>query len=283
MNNILFLLSKYAAFIVLMLLEVINLSILFNNHEFHEAAYINQANHFTNSIQEKVSNTKAYFNLTHVNDSITRFNASLLQRIYNAAPPTIPIPNDTIGSLTILNQYQFIPARVINNSTSSSRNYIYINRGTADGVEKDMGVINENGPVGVVVNSTEHYAVIMSFLHKQSFISAKVKNTNYFGELSWDGKSNKIADLKEIPKHVKVRKGDTIITSGHSSYFPENIDIGIISKFVNESQNRYAEAQVILFNDFSNLNYVYVIKNAEQKNIQALEKIEESLNKDQDE
>jgi rod shape-determining protein MreC len=282
MGNILKILSKYLTLIVFVILEITAIIFIVQNNKYHKIAYINKANQVTGDLFQKRSDMYAYFNLRSYNDSLTKINSFALSGLFNTqktlAKYQIAADTTTPSKLNIASTYSIIPAEVIKNSVTQKRNYIFLNKGKLDGVEKDMGVISENGPIGIVVNVTDHYSVVMSVLHKEAAISAKLKNTNYFGNIAWNEGSIKVATLEEIPKHVKIKVGDTLLTSPYSTAYPENIPIGRILKYNNEASSNHAVAQVLLYNDFANLHYVYIIKNNEKKEIDKLEAIETQLN-----
>ena len=100
----------------------------------------------------------------------------------------------------------------------------------------------------------------MSLLNLDLRISSKIKKNGYFGSLNWDGKGYQTAILNEIPLHADIQVGDTIITSGFSSIFPEGIIIGFISDFEDKSGSFY-EIEVKLSTDFKTLGNVNVIGN----------------------
>lgn len=268
MGNLIKLIQKYFTFILFILLEVFCFSIIVKNNAYHKVAFINKSNSVSNSFYAFRYQITSFISLRQVNDSIAKMNASLLSQWANQRKPE---PPDT--GVAVLNSpyFDFIPAIITRNSISQTRNFIYINKGRLDGIENDMGVISEHGPVGKVVNITNHYACVRSFLHRDNSIAVKVKNTHYFGSIVWEGKDIRVARLEDIPKHIKVKKGDTVMTSGYSSFFPEDLPVGRIIKFENNPTNNFADAQVLLFNDFGNMHHVYVIKNLRKKEIDSLD------------
>jgi len=156
--------------------------------------------------------------------------------------------------------YVFTAAKVINNSINKQYNYITINKGSKHEIDIDMAVISSDGVVGKVKAVSKNYSTIISLINRDLIISSKLKNSNYFGPLSWEGDSYREAKLKEIPYHVQLNKGDTIVTSGYSANFPENILIGKILDFKLEGGNFY-KITIELFTDFKNLSNIYVITN----------------------
>jgi rod shape-determining protein MreC len=284
MGNILKILSKYLTLIVFFILEIIAIVFIVQNNKYHRVAYINKANQITGDVNTKRNDFISYLYLRSYNDTLAMTNATALKDLFNAkntiSKLNLEADTNNNSSLHIDSKYEIIPAVILKNSITQKRNYIFINKGKLEGVEKGMGVISENGPIGMVVNVTDHYAVVMSVLHSESAVSAQINHTKYFGNIAWNQGDIRIATLEEIPKHVKIKVGDTLLTSPYSSSYPEGILIGKVLKYNNEASSNHAEAKVLLFNDFSNLHHVYVIKNNEKKEIEKLEAMEEDLNKD---
>jgi rod shape-determining protein MreC len=165
-----------------------------------------------------------------------------------------------------------IVSKVIHNSYNVYENYITIKGGAKDGVKPDMGVINSLGIIGIVDNTSEKYATVVSILNRKSQINAKIKKTNHFGSLIWDGKNTGFVQLIDVPRLAAIRKGDTIVTGGQSVIFPENINIGTIDKIYIDDQTNYYTLNVKLFNDMTNLGHVYIIKSKDREEIINLEK-----------
>ena len=165
-----------------------------------------------------------------------------------------------------------ITSKVIHNSYNTHENYLTINSGSAAGVQSDMGVINSAGIVGIVDKTSKNYATVISILNVKSQINAKIKKSNHFGSLSWDGKNAGYVQLIDVPRLASVRKGDTIVTGGQSVIFPENIGIGTIDKVYTDSETNYYTLNIRLFNDMTNLGHVYIIKSKDREEIINLEK-----------
>lgn len=170
-------------------------------------------------------------------------------------------------------RYRFIPARVINNSVNRQNNYITINKGRLDGVKPEMGIVGPNGIVGIITNVTDHYATGPTVLNKRWRVSAKIKKSSYFGSLNWDGLDYRTAQLNEIPFHVELTEGDTLVTSGYSSVFPEGIMIGRIEKFEIGSGDNFYQINVRLSTNFKTLTHVEIIDDKDIGELKTLEKI----------
>ncbi|MFT5737638.1 MAG: rod shape-determining protein MreC, partial [Maribacter sp.] len=167
--------------------------------------------------------------------------------------------------------YTVVTGQVVKNSFSNQRNYITINKGKADSIAQDMGVITDKGILGIVENTSNAFASVQSILNDKSRINAKIKNSNHYGSLVWDTKSYNTVQLMDIPRLAPLSIGDTILTGASSSIFPENIPIGTISKFDLDSSKSFYFIYVALFNDMTNIKNVYIIQNLNRKEVIELE------------
>jgi rod shape-determining protein MreC len=175
-----------------------------------------------------------------------------------------------MGDSLAQRKYMYMTTRVINNTVNKQYNFITLDRGSEGGMKPDMAVVSTDGIVGVVKSVSENYSSVLSVLNRDFNVSAKIKKNGYFGPLSWGGTSAHYATLVDIPHHVKIAEGDTIVTSGFGGVFPEGIMIGIISNFKLKGGNYY-EIKVQLSNDFRKLDYVKVIRNYAKSEIDSLE------------
>ena len=275
MYNLFRFLVRYYLFFFFLLLESFCFYLIYQNSKYHQAAFVNMANGANGKAYQTVSGITDYFYLRQMADSLVAENASLRARLKESTNDrlvTLQTQTDTIGK--ILEQvFTYIPAKVIHNSVNLSANYIYINRGKNQGITTQMGVISPGGVVGQVVNVTDDYAAVMSLLNKNFKVSAKLRNSNYFGTLSWEGKNTTLAKLKEIPKHVKINVGDTIVTSGYSELFPENVIVGVVKRFKAEPEENFLDIDVTLSTNMNNLSYVYVVNNLKRKEFIVLDSV----------
>jgi len=205
------------------------------------------------------------------NDALVLENALLKKQAFNSAVVTDSIPIELPLLTTQEDIYNVIVAKVIKNEFNTKENYLTIKGGEREGITKDLGVINSNGIVGIIQKSSTKYSTVQSILNAKSKINAKIKGSNHFGTLQWDGKSTGYVQLNDIPRLAELFQGDTIVTGGISDIFPENIPIGTIEKAYTTESSNYFTIEVKLFNDMTNLGYVYVIKNNDIKEIIELE------------
>jgi len=256
--------------------------VTFNNYQ--RAAFFDSGNFLSGTLFEKFSSFAQIFEFKQVNIKMAEENAvlrSALQEMLLKSNRGSYHSSDSIYLPRIARDssqkavYRFTTARVINNSVNQQHNFITINKGRHDGIKPDMGVISNGQVVGLVTNVSENFSTVISLLNSKWKISAKIKRNDYFGSLSWDGKDYRRVQLNEMPYHVPVQNGDTVVTTGYSSSFPEGLIIGTISDFSIGSGSNFYKIEVMLAADFKNLVIVGLIENKQLNEIKHLE----SLNK----
>jgi rod shape-determining protein MreC len=275
-RNIFLFIRRYFNFLFFLVLQIIALSFLFRYNKFHEAAFMGVANELTGRINTRYSNVEYYFHLKQTNESLARQNEQLLNsQQTNFQPPdsSVQMVQDTIPYDTLGNKRRYLwrSAKVVNNSVSLQNNYITIHRGEKQGVKKDMGVISPQGLVGMVVNTSDNFAVVMSMLNRQSSVSAKLLKTGELGKVQWDGTSLSRVTMINIPKNVQVAKGDSIVTSGYSLSFPPNILIGTVAEVVGDKSSNFYTLQIKPATNFYSLEYVNVVDNLQKEEQQMVE------------
>lgn len=268
MQQIFSFLFKNSYRLLFLLLLVLSLGLTIQSHSYHKSKVISSANFLTGGIYQKVNNINEYFNLKSQNDELAFENARLKALLFNIKDSTKLPEIDTIKGVK---KTDVIISKVIHNSYSKHENYLTINNGSKDGIKQDMGVINSAGIIGIIDDVSPGYATVISILNVKSQINAKLKKSNHFGSLVWNGKSTGFVQLIDVPRLAGVRKGDTIVTGGQSHIFPENIGIGTIEKVYTDDETNYYTLDIKLFNDMTNLGYVYIIKNKDREEIIQLE------------
>ncbi len=259
MRSLLQFLARFHVFFLFLALEIISLILIVNYNNFQRVRFLNSSNRVSASVYELSSNLSNYFQLRRINDELAAENAELQTKLQKLQVVDIFSRADT--AITRDTTYQFIPARIINNSVNKQYNYVTLNKGRLDGIEPDMGIIGPNGVVGMVTNVSAHYSSGPSILNRRWRISSKIKKNNYFGSLFWGASDPQLAQLNEIPFHVELAVGDTIITSGYSSIFPEGILIGVIEDFNHDSGANFYQVNVRLSTNFKTISHVELVKN----------------------
>lgn len=275
MRNIFLFIRRYSIFFFFLVMQVIALTLLFSYNKFHEAAFMGMANNMTGKLNEEYNSVELYFKLKQKNTELLEENNRLRNQLsvnFQKRDTSHQLVRDTvkIDSSSYYRRYLSFPAQVIDNSTARQNNYIMINRGSSQGIKKDMGVVSASGVVGSVVDVSSNYAVVMSLLHRESRISASLKKTGDAGTIDWDGKNPLYLTLHEIPKSVELKKGDSVVTSRYSDKFPPDILIGTVVSFESESGSNSHTVKILTANNFFNVQYVYVIENLEKEEQQRL-------------
>jgi rod shape-determining protein MreC len=274
MQQLTYFFQKFKYFLFFLLLQLIALTLTFNNLEFHKSKFVNSANTITGGFYSQTSNISEYFSLKSENDILSEENVRLKNLLEKNIVITFDLDSTVTDTLKYLQKYKITDAKIIKNSYSKTFNFLTINKGKNQGISREMAVINSKGIIGITDNTTGGYARVQSILNRNSKINARLKNSNYFGSLGWNGKDYNVVQLSDIPRQAPLKLGDTIETDGKSSIFPEGVLIGIVSK-IDKGNTADNKVDVTLFNDMSNLGHVYVVKNLHKTEIKELE-IEEN-------
>ncbi|OYX85841.1 MAG: rod shape-determining protein MreC [Flavobacteriales bacterium 32-34-25] len=254
--------------LLFLLLLCVSLLLTIQSHSYHKSRVISSANFLTGGVYEKINHITEYLNLKTENDALALENARLRSIIFNTKDTTtIKKPENLKG----VAPDDIIVSKVIHNTYTSQENFLTLNSGANDGVKTDMGVINSLGIVGIVDRTSAKYSTVVSILNEKSQINAKIKKSNHFGSLIWNGKNTGFVQLIDVPRLASVRKGDTIVTGGQSVIFPENINIGTINNIYIDNQTNYYTLNIKLFNDMTNLGHVYIIKSKDRDEVNNLE------------
>ena len=273
MRRIINFLIRYKTFLLYIFLLIISLAFSIRSHSYHQSKFLNSSNNISGKLFQTSFNITSYFDLKTENTQLVKENKKLRQALFNLKV------NNRIPDTTNTAKYPVISAQLIKNSFANNRNYVTINKGSADSIKQDMGVITDAGILGIVENTSSNYATVQTVLNLNSNINAKLKNTNHFGSLIWDTKAYSTVQLIDIPRLVPLHIGDTIVTGAMSSIFPENIPIGTIKEYNLDSSKSFYTIEVGLFNDMTNIKNVYIITNRDRKEILKLEK--ETITNDQ--
>lgn len=275
MRNLFDFLLRFSSWFVFAFYVVLSCVLLFQNNPYQHYVYLTSAGDIASSVFNTTNNVTSYFHLKDINEDLQHRNASLELEVISLRNQLRQFKDIAYAdSMTIpkaLSNYDFIIAHVINNSISHPYNYITIEKGRLDSVKPEMGVVDQNGVVGIVNVVGDHTARIISILNPNLRLSCKVKGSDYFGSLVWDGKSPYHAVLEEMPRHVKFNLGDTIITSGYSAVFPEGIPVGTIKDHEKEHNDNFYSLRIELLTDFTKLSTVRVISNSLRPELQRLE------------
>lgn len=269
MRNLLEFLAKYNHWFVFLILEVVSMVLLFQYNSYQGSAWFSSANAVTGKLYEWDANMETFFSLTKVNQELTQRNAYLEQEVQKLSDSLVSVTKDSSiyhrDQFALLRNYRLIPAKVVANSVDKPGNLMTIDKGSADGIHKDMGVISGTGVVGIVYLVAEHYAIVIPVLNTKSNISCMIQNRGYFGYLRWKGGVSDLAYLEEVPRHAHFKLGDYVVTSGYSAVFPPGVRVGRILHVFNSADGLSYRVQLRLSTDFARLRDVCVIDDAAMK------------------
>ncbi|MHA6278567.1 rod shape-determining protein MreC [Salinimicrobium sp. CAU 1759] len=259
-NNILFL-----------LLLTFSLFLTIQSHSYQKSKFISSANFLSGGIYSWTSNINSYFNLEQYNLRLLEENERLRTRLASYEDSLEVRSYKDTSSFDA--DYLFRASEVINNNYAKVDNYLTLKSGTRDGIERDMGVVTSRGIVGIVENVSPNYSTVISILNSNSRINAQLKRSNHFGTLVWNGDDPNVVQLIDVPSIAPIAEGDTIITGGRSLIFPKGLPIGAVKNFSLDQSESYYNIDISLFNDMTNIGYVYIIENTQQDEIRALQNL----------
>jgi len=250
---------RYSNFLVFIALEVAAFLLLSWNNVYPRSSLLSTANDFVAWQHEQISEVKSYFSLRAQNEQLAEENAVLRNQI------------SSMNSATTGDSIHYVPAKVVQMTTNRLHNYLTINRGSKDGIQRGQGIRNEDGVVGIVRTVGHNYSVVLPLINTHTNLSCRFAKNDYIGTLQWDGKDSRFAQLADVAAHMVVNPGDTIITSGLSPVFPEGIPVGIVENSVLKEGDSYYTIRVRLYTNFKRLKYVEVVQNAAQQELEELE------------
>ncbi|MDH3652266.1 MAG: rod shape-determining protein MreC, partial [Saprospiraceae bacterium] len=259
MQNLLYFLYRFGYVLLFVLLQIVSINLVVRYNADQKAIFIHSSNAVSGWIYHKYANVLQYFQLSNLAGAMSDENAALKEQLEVFQQKQI-FGSSVVQDTVYQQQYELIACRAINNSIVSLDNYITLDKGRNAGIEKSMGVIQDQGIVGIVTHSNLKFSKVISVLNRACHISAAVKRTGHFGSIRWTGGNPTIVLLDDVPKHADLQLGDEIVTSGYSSIFPENILIGHIKAFEISDGGNFYEIKVELVNDISKLRYAYVVK-----------------------
>lgn len=272
MQNLIQFILRYHAFLMFVALELLCLVLMVRFNANQRSIFFSSANHFSGYAYENYYAFSQYLNLAAVADSLAKENSLLYEQLDNSKYNAQVVSDTALVDSIYKQQYFYMAAKVVNNSSTLQNNYLTLDRGAKHGVKRHRGVISGSGLLGVVVNVSEHYSLVMSLLHRQTKISARIKRNGELGSLVWRGNDARYMQLEAVPKHVELAKGDTVLTSGFSTMFPEGLLVGTIASFHIEGGSNFYNIDVKLSNNIRATRHVQIIENIMQTEQEALEK-----------
>jgi len=258
MQTLLKILLRYSNFLVFIVLEVAAFLLISLNSAYPRSSMLSTANSVIAWQQEQINDIRGYFRLRSINEQLAEENIELRNRICS------------MDSAQNGESFHYATAKVVQMTTDQLHNYLTINKGRQDGIQRGQGVRNSEGVVGIVQTVGQHYSVVLPLINTQSNISCRFAKNDYAATLQWDGKDNRFAQLTDVSSHMVVNPGDTIITSGLSPVFPEGIPVGIVESSYLKEGDSYYRIRVRLNTQFKRLKYVEIVQNAHQQELEEL-------------
>ena len=269
MRNLFDFFLKYNHWFLFLLLEIISFILLFRFNNYQAGAFFTSSNRLVGAVYELANNVTGYFHLKTINDELVERNVQLEMQIESLRDALTELAVDSSGLERLkkdaLQDCRLYKAKVIKNSLTHADNYITIDKGEVHGIRSEMGVVDGSGVVGIVYLTSSHYSVVIPVLNSKSSISCKIKNSDYFGFLKWDGGSSEYALVKDMPRHSLFSIGDTVVTSGHSAVFPAGIPVGTVADMEDSHDGLSYLLKVKLFTDFGRLDAVRVISREDKE------------------
>jgi rod shape-determining protein MreC len=277
MRNVFLFIARFSNLLFFLFLQVLALSMLFRYNKFHQAEYMNVASEVTGRFYVRYNKVETYFSLQKENEKLRMQNADLLNKLkadFSVPDSSVQVVTDSfrVDSLEQYRKYLYLPAKVIGNSIHAQNNFITLHRGSNQGVGVNMAVIGPEGVVGKIVNVSPNMSVAMSLLHRKNSVVALLKKGSGFGEVTWDGKDPRFVTLSNIPRTIKVEKGDTVITSSYSDIFPPGKIVGYVQEVREDKSSSTYSLKLKTATDFYSVQHAYIVKNMQKAEMDSLMK-----------
>ena len=275
MQTILNFLIKHNHWFLFLLLEGISFVLIVSFNSYQSAVMFTSANGVAGNIYSAIENVDSYFGLKGENEALVEQNRKLLDEL-EATRQQLRQYTDSASIAQNLHtsndiRFSYYTARVVNNSLNKVNNYITIDKGKNDSIRPEMGVFNDKGIVGIVYQTSGNFSVVIPLLNSKSKISCRIKSSNSFCSLQWDGGDTRYSFLVDLPRYAVFEKGDTVVTSGYSSIFPADIPVGLIESLEDSEDGLFYRAKVSLFVDFSTIDHLYIVGNSNTEEQKLLE------------
>jgi rod shape-determining protein MreC len=277
MRNVFLFIARFSNLLFFLFLQVLALSMLFRYNKFHQAEYMNVANEVTGRFYVRYNKIETYFTLQKENENLRQQNADLLNKLrsdFSVPDSSVQMVTDSfrVDSLEQYRKYLYLPAKVIGNSIDGQNNFVTLHRGSNQGVGVNMAVIGPEGVVGKIVNVSPNMSVAMSLLHRKNSVVALLKKGGGFGEVTWDGKDPRYVTLSNIPRTIKVDKGDTVVTSSYSDIFPPGKVVGYVQEVREDKSSSTYNLKLRTATDFYSVQHAFIVKNMQKAEMDSLMK-----------
>ena len=259
-------------FILFVLLEVLSFYFIINNSNYWSVRYFNTSNYYAAKLLAWSNTAREYARLRQVNTDLADENRRLNTLVTQLQQQKPQAPTSYKTDSIFATRFRFTVARVINNTTQHSNNYLTLDKGTADGIQPGMGVISPTGVVGKVKICSEHISIVTSILHSDFMVSSKLVKGGEIGPAKWDGINPHQMKMLYISRNTKMYRGDSVVTSEYNAIFPSGILVGRVARVAEMPDQTFHDVTLNIATDFSNLSFVYVVENKLQAEQEKLEK-----------
>lgn len=271
MRDLIGFILRYSTWLLFIFYVVLSTVLLVSSGPYQRHLWMTSAGAVSSTVYDVSHNVTSYFYLREENEDLQERNGALESEVaslkYELRSLREQLHADTMQSNGPFRPFEFIVASVTNNSIAMPHNYITLNKGSKDGVQPEMGVVDQNGVVGVVNLVSDHHSRVISMLNPDFRLSCKVRGNDAFGSLVWDGREVDESVLEELPKHAVYTVGDTVVTSGFSAVFPEGIPIGTVKETMRDEDDNFVKLKVKLFTDFTRLGTVRVVVSNDKEDL----------------
>lgn len=271
MERLFLFIYQYRSFFTFLVLEIVCVWLLVQNNQYQGAKFFNSSNTLAGNINVRAQNFRDFLSLRETNQRLSEENAFLKRKLEQRNQSLYSLNVREINDPVLINRFDFLSARVVNNSVHQFKNHLTINKGSKDGIEVGMAVISPDGAVGKVKATSAHFSVVTTLLNIDVMTSVQLKRTSHFGTVQWNGSNPDYISMLYVPRHVQPLVGDTIITSGYNSIYPEGVLVGTIAEVKLKDEALFHELKVKLSQDFRKLTYVAVVKSTLKEEQQILE------------
>ncbi len=260
MNTFIRFIVRNHHFFIFLIVEIIAFTLIIQYNQYHRATFLNKSAAAMGVTYSITYDIEDFFYLRESNEELAKQNAHILNTLKKSYKAN-KVSYKEIYDSVYFKQWNYMTAKVINNSVNKQNNYLTINKGERHGIKKSMGVVGPNGIVGVVRHVSKNFATVISLLNPNFSVSARLANTKYFGSLHWDGIDPRYCWLDDIPNHIRVELGDSVVTSGFSAIFPGGIPLGTVTEANKDQNSNFYHIKVDLFIEMASLTHVYVVEN----------------------
>ena len=267
MRNLYYLIERFHLIILLIILEGISLAFLRQKDLYHDTIVGNFSAQIAGNLYSKRNQVVKYFGLAEENKRLAKENALLFSKVRYSEKLA---QDSTLPQQSPSQIFSYIPAKIIDNSLTESVNYLMLDKGYVDGVEKGLGVIAPDGVVGIVVRVSKNFSIVMSVISTKSRISVKHQKSGVLGNLTWDGNNPWVLKVDNVSKTNNIAIGDTFQTAGYSNFFPPEIPTAIVTSVKQDPSTSFLQIHVRLSENIDKINYVYIVESKDKAQIDSL-------------